>query len=136
MRGTVRYLKPPWLECGSLLLLFLGDARRYILHVESGMLRNMRLTFLLMVLGMMVSIGKPVAGQSAPDLKELQTMQSRFAPTPLKVDVSGLSPGDRKALVDLIQASRIVNHTFMEQFWSGDLALYKKLQRNNSPLGR
>jgi len=63
-------------------------------------------------------------------------MASRFAPTPLNVDVSGLSAGDRKALVKLIQAARIVNHIFMQQFWSGDLALYQKLQADHSPLGR
>jgi len=73
---------------------------------------------------------------SAPDLASLRAMASRFAPTPLNVDVSGLSAGDRKALVKLIQAARIVNHIFMQQFWSGDLALYQKLQEDHSPLGR
>ncbi|MGD0957372.1 MAG: hypothetical protein ABR953_11175 [Candidatus Acidiferrales bacterium] len=63
-------------------------------------------------------------------------MASRFELTPVNVDVSGLSAGDRKALVKLIQAARIVNHLFMEQFWSGDLALYQKLQEDHSPLGR
>jgi hypothetical protein len=73
---------------------------------------------------------------SVPDLGSLRAMASRFAPTPLNVDVSGLSPGDRKALVKLIGGARIVNRLFMEQFWSGDLALYQKLQEDHSPLGR
>ncbi len=50
--------------------------------------------------------------------------------------MSGLSAGDLQALTKLIEASRIVNHIFMEQFWSGDLALYEKLQRDDTPLGR
>jgi hypothetical protein len=77
---------------------------------------------------------KPAA--SIPDLPALRTMAARFAPTALDVDISALSPGDRKALAKLVQAARIVNHIFMRQFWSGDLALYQKLQEDKSPLGR
>ena len=106
------------------------------------MVRDMRAILLLAVIGMLVSSGQqPLSGQqttaaSVPDLRELLTMQARFAPTPLKVDVSALSAGDRAALVKVIQASRILNRIFMEQFWSGDLALYQKLQQDDSPLGR
>jgi hypothetical protein len=71
-----------------------------------------------------------------PDAAELQKMAARFTPTPLRVDTSGLSAGDKRALVKLIQAARIVNHIFMQQFWSGDLALYTKLQQDKTPLGR
>src|SRR5450432_427121 len=71
-----------------------------------------------------------------PDLAQLQTMTARFAPTPLSVDLSGLSAGDRKALEKLVEAAQIVNHIFMRQFWSGDLALYAKLQQDTTPLGK
>lgn len=71
-----------------------------------------------------------------PDLAKLEAMTARFAPTPLRVDTSTLSSGDQKALVKLIQASRIVNRIFMRQFWSGDLQTYSKLQSDASPLGR
>ena len=71
-----------------------------------------------------------------PDAAELKAMISRFAPTPVIVDVSGLSAGDRSALIKLIDAARILNHAFMEQLWSGDAALYQKLQRDNSELGQ
>src|SRR5438046_1550009 len=71
----------------------------------------------------------------APGLDELRRMAARFAPTPLEVNTAGLSAGDRKALVKLIQAARIVNHIFMQQLWSGNLALYQKLQQDKSPLG-
>jgi hypothetical protein len=76
------------------------------------------------------------AAQRFPDTAELKDMAARFAPTPLEVDTSALSAGDKQALVKLIEASRIVNHIFMEQLWSGNLALYHKLQQDKSPLGQ
>jgi len=76
------------------------------------------------------------AAQTFPDTAELNRMAARFAPTRLEVDTSGLSAGDKQALVKLIEAARIVNTLFMEQLWSGNLALYKKLQEDKTPLGR
>lgn len=63
-------------------------------------------------------------------------MAERFAPTPLEVDTSALSAGDMRALVKLIQSARVVNHLFMQQLWSGNLALYQKLQQDRSALGQ
>jgi hypothetical protein len=63
-------------------------------------------------------------------------MAARFAPAPLDVDLSSLSAGDKKALAKLVEAGKIVNHIFMQQFWSGDLALYQKLQLDKSALGK
>lgn len=63
-------------------------------------------------------------------------MIARFAPAPLQVDLSGLSAGDKKALAKLIEAGHVVNHIFMQQLWSGNLALYHKLQQDKSPLGQ
>ena len=57
-------------------------------------------------------------------------------PTPLRVDTSRLSPGDRQALVKLIEASRILNDVFMQQMWDGNLALYARLQKDATPLGK
>ncbi|MBV9182001.1 MAG: hypothetical protein JO356_11885, partial [Acidobacteria bacterium] len=73
---------------------------------------------------------------NAPGLAELNQMAARFAPTALHVDTTVLSPGDKKALVQLIQAARILNHLFMRQLWSGDLSMYERLQQDQSPLGR
>ncbi len=72
----------------------------------------------------------------APDLAQLDAMIARFAPTPMRVDTSHLSPGDKQALPKLIEAARILNKIFMEQFWSGDRALYEKLRQDPTPLGR
>ncbi len=76
------------------------------------------------------------SAQDAPDLAQLNRMAARFAPTPLRVDTSRLSEGDRQALAKLIQAARILNPIFMNQLWSGDLALYHKLQADKTPLGQ
>lgn len=76
------------------------------------------------------------AAQQPPGAVTLKAMASRFAPAPLRVDTTKLPASDRKALVKLIQAARILNHTFMQQLWSGDLDLYEKLQQDKSPLGQ
>ena len=73
---------------------------------------------------------------AVPGLTQLNEMAARFAPTPLRVDTSALSAGDRQALGKLIQAARILDDVFMEQYWSGNEALYAKLQHDTSPLGR
>ncbi|HLZ93656.1 MAG TPA: hypothetical protein VKQ28_18260, partial [Candidatus Acidoferrum sp.] len=63
-------------------------------------------------------------------------MIARFAPAPLEVDLSGLSAGDKKALATLIEAARLTNDVFLDQLWSGNTALYHKLEQDKSPLGR
>jgi len=96
----------------------------------------MRRILLAVLILMTTLLAQETNTSSAPGVDELNRMAARFAPTPLRVDTSALSPGDKKALVKLIQAARIVNHIFMQQFWSGDLALYQKLQQDKSALGK
>ena len=67
---------------------------------------------------------------------ELEKMAARFAPTPMRVNISALSQGDRQALAKLIQAARILDDIYMDQLWSGDRALYARLQKDTTPLGR
>jgi hypothetical protein len=71
-----------------------------------------------------------------PDLAQLKKMGARFAPVTLKYDESGLSAGDRQALPKLLDAARIMNAIFMDQIWSGNRALYEKLQQDNTALGK
>jgi len=71
-----------------------------------------------------------------PDLTKLKEMTARFAPVTLKYDASKLSAGDRKALPKLVDAARILNFVFMDQLWSGDRALYEKLRKDTTPLGK
>jgi hypothetical protein len=101
------------------------------------------LTFLLVITAMATAQKTPApasspntAQTSFPNADELNQMAARFAPVQMEVDLSSLSAGDKKALAKLIEAGRIVNHLFMQQFWSGDLALYQKLQQDKTPLGK
>src|SRR5437660_11239234 len=96
----------------------------------------MRRILLAVLILMTTALAQETTSPSAPGVDELNRMAARFAPTPLQVDTSSLSAGDKRALVKLIQAARIVNHIFMQQFWSGDLALYAKLHQDKTPLGQ
>ena len=72
-----------------------------------------------------------------PDLEQLRKMTARFAPTEMRAEVSVLSPGDKQALVKLLDAARVVDRIFMQQLWSHDLALYDKLKHEDTtPLGK
>jgi len=71
-----------------------------------------------------------------PNLPELEKMQARYAPTELKVDTTHLSAGDKKALAKLLEAARVLDPLFMRQLWEGGPALYSKLQKDSTPLGR
>jgi hypothetical protein len=71
-----------------------------------------------------------------PDLAQLKQMSARFAPVKLKYDTSRLSPGDRKALPKLLEAARLLNLLFMDQLWSGNRALYEKLRKDSTPIGK
>jgi len=77
---------------------------------------------------------KPTA--AFPDAAQLNQMAARFAPTPLTVDVTHLSPGDRDALIKLIEAGRVIDDIFLQQLWSGNEKLYQQLQKDTSPLGK
>src|SRR6476469_9820050 len=76
------------------------------------------------------------ANSSAPGLAQLKKMTARYAPTSLRVDTSKLSTGDRQALVKLIEAGRTMNDIFLVQYWSGNPALYARLQKDTTGLGK
>jgi len=84
----------------------------------------------------LVSVAAQKPAATIPDLYALKVMSACFAPTPLDVDLSALSQGDRQALAKLIQAAYVVNHIFLRQLWSGNLALFHKLMQDDSPLGQ
>lgn len=73
---------------------------------------------------------------NAVDVQQLRQMTARFAPVTLRIDTSALSPGDRKALETLKQAAKVVDELFMQQLWSGNLALAARLERDKTALGR
>lgn len=104
----------------------------------------MKLTVCFVCLGLFAMLSPSTVAQkskkqavvSLPTLAQLTGMTNRFAPTPLRVDTSGLSTRDKQALAKLIEAARILNNIYMQQLWSGDLATYQRLQKDTTPLGK
>jgi hypothetical protein len=96
----------------------------------------MKLSFALVTLLLAAVSVSAQTTEKIPGLPQLTSMIARFAPTPLRVDTSRLSAGDRQALIKLIQAARILDRIYMNQLWSGSLALYQKLQADESALGQ
>ena len=62
-------------------------------------------------------------------------MIARYAPVELHADTSKLSAGDQKALAKLLDAARVIDNIFLQQVWSGNVALRAKLVRDKSELG-
>lgn len=79
--------------------------------------------------------GAAPAGRGATEA-ELTAMAHRFAPTPIEVATDQLSAGDRKAIVKLIAAARILDDLFLDQKWSGNKALLAQLKKDTTPLGK
>src|SRR5260370_42141657 len=88
------------------------------------------LTALLPILLMTSSLA------TTPDLAELERMTARFAPVELRVDTTALSAPDRQALDKLIVAAHYIDDIFLTQYWSGNHALWAKLQKDKTPLGK
>ncbi len=105
-------------------------------------MRLVRLFAFVVILGAAIipAIAQKAKGRktssSAPGLAQLDSMSARFAPTTLRVDTSKLSAGDRQALLQLIEAGRVIDRIFLKQYWSGNTALYSRLQKDSSPLGK
>ncbi len=94
-------------------------------------------TFAFILLCMGITLAKAQhKSAAAADLAQLEKMRARYASTPLRVEIGGLSGGDRQALVKLVGAARILNDIFLQQLWSGNEALYARLQRDRTPLGK
>jgi hypothetical protein len=62
---------------------------------------------------------------------ELNQMSKRFAPVALDADT-----GDKKAIVKLIEAAKIIDLLQLRQRWSGNEALWAALQKDATPLGK
>ncbi|HEV8144838.1 MAG TPA: hypothetical protein VGP79_00580, partial [Bryobacteraceae bacterium] len=73
---------------------------------------------------------------AVPDLAELNRMIARFAPAQIRVDTSGLAPGDREALAKILEAARVIDDLFVTQLWSGNAALRERLRKDTTPVGK
>src|SRR5664279_3638670 len=122
------------LPCVIIISLYCSRRRVLPLHPprtqEAHPVKHLIFLALMIMIGsVMASAGEQLA-TAVPDLAQLQKMTARSAPTALDVDISNLSEGDRKALVKLVEAARVIDDVYMTQYWSGDLALYAKLQKD------
>ena len=71
-----------------------------------------------------------------PDAAQLKSMEARFAPVDVKVDVSDLPANERAALVRLIEASRYIDALFLRQRSPGNESTLLQLLADDTPLGR
>jgi hypothetical protein len=62
-------------------------------------------------------------------------MTARFAPVDIGADVSALPEGERRALVRMIEAARVLDAIFLRQVWAGNEPLLLELLEDRSPLG-
>jgi len=70
-----------------------------------------------------------------PDEARLRAMTARFVPVDIGADVSGLPQGERRALVKMIEAARVLDGLYLRQVWAGNEALLLDLLADRSPLG-
>jgi hypothetical protein len=74
--------------------------------------------------------------KNIPDKTKLDQMSARFVPTEIKVDLSKLSPNDRKVVAKLVVASQIIDGIFLRQAWAGNASMLLDLAGDQSPEGR
>ena len=91
---------------------------------------------LLLISILMATTFNGQAQKNAAADSELAKKISRFSPTVLTADTSKLSAGDREALVKIIAAAKYMDPLFLRQVWSGNDALYNKLQADKSVVGK
>ncbi|MDX6500852.1 MAG: hypothetical protein QOG23_4112 [Blastocatellia bacterium] len=93
--------------------------------------------FAIALTAMTLNMTTLVYGQKAqPANNSLAAKIRRFAPTIMTANTSRLSANDRKALMKIIAAAKLYDRLYLRQIWSGNEALWKKLQADKSPLGR
>jgi len=90
----------------------------------------------LILISAVMAVAQTKSKASFPDVAQLNGLAARFAPTPLQVDTSALSAGDKQAMPKLIESAQLLNVVFMKQLWSGNLATYEKLKADETPLGQ
>ena len=75
-------------------------------------------------------------GGAVSEAARLQRMAARFASTDISVDLTKVSPNDRKVLAKLVEASKVMDAIFLRQVWAGNEAMLIELARDESAEGR
>jgi hypothetical protein len=70
-----------------------------------------------------------------PEVVRLKQMAARFAPVDIRVDLSGLPEGERRALASLVKAARMTDVLFLRQLWAGNPAMLMRLMEDDSTIG-
>jgi len=93
---------------------------------------------LTLVAGLMtlVVVGQKRSTQNMSGDVDLAKMIARFAPTVMTANTSRLTPNDRKALTKIIAAAKLLDPLFLQQVWSGNETLMKKLEADKSVAGK
>jgi hypothetical protein len=88
--------------------------------------------------GLLLFLAIPAAPADTPvpDEARLRAMTARFAPVDIGADVSALPESERRALVKMIEASRVLDGLYLRQVWGGNEALLLELLADRSPLGQ
>ncbi len=94
------------------------------------------LTTLALALAAALAAGPAAPPATTPDAVALARREARYAPVALAVDLSGLAPGERLALAELVKAARLMDALFLRQVWAGNEALLLELSADPSPLAR
>jgi len=94
----------------------------------------MRLFFGLLLL--LLAVPAAPADAPVPDEARLRAMTARFAPVEIGADVSALPESERRALVKMIEAARVLDGLYLRQVWGGNEALLLDLLADRSPLGQ
>jgi hypothetical protein len=94
-----------------------------------------RITALVPTL-LLVLAAAPAPGADAPDEARLRAMTARFVPVDIGADISTLPESERRALVKMIEAARVLDGLYLRQVWAGNEALLFELLADPSPLGR
>jgi hypothetical protein len=88
------------------------------------------------LLPLALAIACTAAYAEPASLADLNKMSKRYAPVALTADTSQLSAGDKKAIISLIEAAKVIDVLQLRQRWSGNEALWAALQKDASPLGK
>ena len=94
-----------------------------------------RLPALLFLLAL-VPAAVPGADVAPPDEARLRAMTARFVPVDIGADVSALPESERRALVKMIEAARVLDGLYLRQVWAGNEALLLELLADRSSLGQ
>lgn len=92
----------------------------------------MKLPILLTLLALTTVMAAPEQSGNPPDAAQLEKMAARFAPTDLSVDLSKLTPADRRVLAKLVEASKIIDGLFLRQVWMGNTSMLLDLSREQT----